>query len=186
MISCLQRIQKKGHLKLLPRPPSQGNCSVFLISQETPTCRKMLKGQGQAPVFSNCVRSIDGRLILSHKPLISFRSPTVNWGVSSSHRLRPEASNHSSSNSGCWGPLCSKQGFPTQGCVPHRTSMEGSDLALQQGRGWIWSLLSVQGIRKAEHSGLGGGLCCWHKFPRFRTQLLRTRDVTTCSTGVSS
>lgn len=109
MISCLQRIQKKGHLKLLPRPPSQGNCSVFLISQETPTCRKMLKGQGQAPVFSNCVRSIDGRLILSHKPLI-FRSPTVNWGVSSSHRLRPEASNHSSSNSGCWGPLCSKQG----------------------------------------------------------------------------
>lgn len=93
MSLCVQRIQKREHLKSLFRPPNQENCDVTTPSDSQLTGRHhQTNSRRSQSVFSSCVGLRTSKAALHSRPVLSLqphtcRAPGLNCNVSSTKRL---------------------------------------------------------------------------------------------------
>lgn len=93
MSLCVQRIQKREHLKSLFRPPNQENRDVTTPSDSQLTERHHQTKSGRSQsVFSSCVGLSTSKAALRGLPVLSLqphtcRAPELNCNVSSTKRL---------------------------------------------------------------------------------------------------
>lgn len=152
MSLCVQRIQKREHLKSLFRPPDQ-NCDVTTPSDSRPTGRHHQTKSGQSQsVFSSCAGLSTSKAALRGLPVLSLQphtcgAPELNCNVSSTKRL----SLYSISTSGLQGRGLS---------VLCRNLLLQASLVERLPRVWPWAA-----------AVWGSGLCCWHTVPMITTSL---------------
>lgn len=153
MSLCVQRIQKREHLKPLFRPPDQENRDVTTPSDSWPTGRHHQTKSGRSQsVLSSCAGPGTSKAALRGLPVLSLQphtcgAPEMNCKVSSTKRLS----------------LYSISTSALQGRGP---SVLGRNLLLQA------SLVErLQRVWPRAATVWGSGLCCWHTVSMITTSL---------------